>query len=137
MKKFKDYINESNNVSVKANGTTYELKVQLNKKGNKYDGDTYNIIAKPKNKTDIIVFKDCLYYVGEPGEWYLAKLGYTDGYDNGHDLPKQSKPSLSYEERFISSEILPALEGKNREYTDITYELPYNTKLSDIKQKIF
>ena len=120
--------------SVKANGTTYKLKTQLNSKIDGYN--YYNIIATPKDKSDIIVFKSPLHYVGRKGEYYLAMLGWTTGYDNGHAVRSQTTPDLSYKDYYVDSQIIKALEGKNPEYEDITYTFPYGTKMKDIKYQI-
>ena len=131
---FKEVFLESDEL-IKANGTTYKVKATVASRGDKYSGKTFHIIATPKDKSNIIAFDEPLQYVGNPGEFYLAMLGWTTGYDNGYDRPTQTTPNLSYEGGYLDV-LKKALEGKRPEYKDITYTFPKGTKLSIIKNQM-
>jgi len=128
--KFRDFITEAS--TYKANNTSYSIKAIVSDKGDKHTGKTFHIVATPKDNSEIIAFTSLLNYVGEAGTWYLAQLGYTDGYDNGTAVPTQPTPNLDYYSEYINSEIIPALEGKNKTYTNITHKFPKGTKMKYI-----
>lgn len=134
MEKFKNLF-EASDVTVKANGTVYKLKTTVADKGDKYGGKSFHIIATPKDKSDIIVFKEPLVYVGNPGEFYLSMLGWTRGYDRGEDVPTQATPYLQGSPGYLKI-LKDALEDNDKEYEDITYTFPWGTKIGKIKNEL-